>query len=131
MIKPTAILALLLLMTSFNITAQDSDCERFKNGRYTIPKDAVSKELVIVREGNLQTENFKGEDNSLEFIVNWIDDCTYTLTPTEKTFLYYTDLPKDAVLTVKIIETKEKSYIMTSSFNFSEKELTMEAVQIE
>jgi len=102
-----------------------------ENLKFKILKDSIASESILTRNGNLQTETMKGKEGSLEFIVNWTDDCTYTLTPTKKTFQIYGNLPKNAMLTVKIMETNENSYIQKSTSNFADLEYVAEIIKIE
>src|SRR5688572_2359714 len=80
------------------------DCEKFRNGTFRIPADSLSPESILFRNGDVQTETMDKVEGYSEFIVKWYDNCTYTLTPTEKTFIRHPGLPKNAVLTIQIIE---------------------------
>ena len=115
---------------SSSLIGQSLNCKKFKNGTFKIPADSVAGETTIIRKGDKQTETIDKVDGSFEFIVKWLDDCTYTLTPTEKTFRWYPTLPKNAFLTVNIIEVKENSFLQTSSSNFDKKVQTFEVFKI-
>jgi len=116
-----------LLVISPNLFGQSKDCSKFKNGTFKLV-DSKLENYIIVRKGKHQTESYA--DKKMKFIVKWIDDCTYTLTPTKKTMRKNPNLPKDGVLTVTIIEVKEISYIQTSTSNFSTEALTKEMIKI-
>jgi hypothetical protein len=113
------------------IEAQKINCEIFLNGTFKIPGDSISPETILVRNGKYQKETTDKVEGYSEFIVNWIDNCTYTLTPTEITFKRFPGLPKNALLTVQIIEIKDNSYVQISSANFSEMKMTSEVFKIE
>lgn len=123
--------AILISLISTNVLGQHTECEKFKNGYFKIPKDSISGESFIVRKGNTQAETIKGKYVVSEFHVDWIDACTYTLTPTEKTLLQYGGLPQNAMLTVKIIETKKGSYIQKSTSSFADFEIIAEVIKID
>lgn len=94
-----------------------------------MPKDSIVPGFTLIRKGNIQTEIMHGQNDSLKFIVKWIDKCTYTLTPSKKA-LQYLKLPKSAVLKVEIIETKKDSYIQKSTSNFADFEFISEIFKI-
>jgi hypothetical protein len=112
------------------INGQTLNCEKFINGTFKIPADSITPETTIDRNGNLQKETIDKVEGYSEFIVKWIDKCTYTLTPTKKTFKKYPELPKNAFLTVQIIEVKENSYVQTSTFNFTDMKVTSEVFRV-
>jgi len=89
-------------------------------------------ECTLIRKGDLQIEYYKeeGKKGALEFIVHWVNDCTYTLTPTEKTLLHYRYLPKSAMLTIEILEVKENSYVQKSTTSCSKFELIKEVFKV-
>ncbi|MEZ5015584.1 MAG: hypothetical protein R2800_00905 [Flavipsychrobacter sp.] len=121
-------IATFFLFTACN-TERKVNCEQFKDGRFKI-EDTANGTSYIVRNGKHQTEILNGQVDSSTFIVNWIGECEYTLTPTQETRERYYNLPDDAMLTIKINETKENSYIQTTSANFSETKVTNEVIRI-
>ncbi|HLC82881.1 MAG TPA: hypothetical protein VJI69_03555 [Bacteroidia bacterium] len=109
---------------------QAMDCKKFKEGTFkTLPQDDAP-ETTIVRKGEIQKEKTKGTRGTSELIVKWIDDCTYTLTPTEKTLKKSPGLPKNMVLTVTITDVKEHSYMQTTTCNVFDFKLTFEIFKI-
>ena len=124
------ILTSILLLFSCNSKAQKLNCEKFKNGEFKILKDLISNGSLISRKGNLQIERIIGEKGTTELIVNWIDECTYTLKPKDMTLAKFKGLPKNALLKVEIIEIKENSYIQKTTVNFAELELIAELHKI-
>ena len=123
-------ITLILLFFSCNCEAQEMNCEKFKNGEFKTLKDSISQGSLISRNGNLQTERIIGAKDSTELIVSWIDKCTYTLKPKDMSLKKFKGLPKDALLTVEIIEIKENSYIQKSTANFADFELITEVHKI-
>ncbi len=121
---------MLLTLVAYKVNAQESNCEKFKNGHFIIPKDSHAPESTIIRNGSIQTEQVKGSKEVSEFVVEWVDECTYTLTPTAKTRKLYKNLPKDATLTVEIIEVKKNSYIQRSTSSFSDFVATTEVIKV-
>ena len=121
---------LFLLFISFNSNAQKLKCKKFKSGEFKILKDSISNGTFITRKGSLQVERRFGEKEITELIVNWIDECTYTLKPKDMSLDIFKGLPKNALIKVEIIEVKEKSYIQKSTANFVEFELISEVHKI-
>jgi hypothetical protein len=109
---------------------QKLECPKFANGSFKIV-DSETGTSFIKRYGTRQSEITEGRKDSTIFIVKWIDDCTYTLIPTEETRKKYPSLPDNAMLTVRIIETKDKSYIQTSTSNFYDTKATNEVIKIQ
>lgn len=123
------LLFLCLVFFSVNVNAQPSGCGKFRDGTFRLV-DPVSGTSIIKRKGSRQTETISSKKGRSTFIVKWIDDCTYTLTPTRRTRRKFGDLPEDSYLVVKIIEVNESSYVQTCKFNFLDMELTNEMVLI-
>lgn len=109
---------------------QNLECNRFKNGSFKII-DSETGTSFIERKGARQCEITEGEKDSTTFIVKWIDDCTYTLTPTKETLKKYQSLPDNATLTVRIIETQANSYTQISTSNFSDIKATNEVIKVQ
>lgn len=122
---------ILFLGSCLSAIAQGPDCKKFKDGSFKIEAKEGVPEVIIVRKGKKQLEKVTGSTQEAEFVVTWINDCTYTLIPTEKTLAMYPSIPKNGVLTVKITEVKPKSYVQTSSSNFTEIVYTSEVIKIE
>jgi hypothetical protein len=129
--KLTTLTTILISLIATNVLGQNIECKKIKNGYFKILKDSISEESFISRNSSSQTETIKGKYIASEFQVDWIDDCTYTLTPTKSTLLQLEGAPKDVMLTVKIIETKEKSYIQKSTANFADFENITEVIKID
>lgn len=119
-----------LMIAGSNCNGQKLECQKFANGSFKIV-DSETGTSFITRYGTRQSEITEGRKDSTIFTVTWIDDCTYTLTPTEETLKKYPSLPNNAVLTVTIIETKDKSYIQSSTSNFYDTKVTSEVIKIQ
>lgn len=126
----TIIFCATLIFFSFlpQITFGQSDCHRFKNGKFFLP-DHKGEEYLIERKGKVQTET-ESTGLKMKFKVEWINDCTYTLR--FKKMLSNPEnikISKDWVVRVEIIETKENSYIQRSFIDgtglVEESEMTM------
>lgn len=104
-------------------------CQRFRNGTFKIPADSLLPETIIVRNGAKQIEMAE-KKTSAESVVKWIDDCTYVLTPTDRTIALVPGLPKGCFLTVKIIETKDDYLIQESKWNFYREVFTTKVFKI-
>lgn len=117
-----------MILLAPGLFGQTPDCSKFKNGTFLLVGDN-DRNYMIVRKGKHQKESYK--DLTFEFTVKWIDDCTYTLAPTKKTLELNPDFAMDGIITVKITEVKENSYIQSSSSNFTEGVLTSEMVRVE
>lgn len=126
--KMFSILIFLFLMY-LKSYSQKLDCQKFKNGTFKlINKEA--KASYIKRHEENQSEITDGNKDSTTYKVKWLNECTYTLTPTEKTHKIFSSLPANAELTVTIIETKKGSYLQTTTSNFSDMKLTNEIITI-
>jgi len=125
-----SLFAVCLFLFNCSAHAQSSNCKQFKNGRF---KSKVAGHTYIVeRSGSIQKEYFIDMKDSLTVFltVKWVDDCTYTLTPSEETRIK-SKAPKNALMTVSISSTTANSYIQSSTTNFSDKTYTSEFFKIE
>ena len=113
-----------LLLSLFALACnQPLDCKQFRNGTFNIVvKDYVS---TVVRNGDQQIELAKrniNERDTIErdtFKVKWINDCQYTLTPTQDC-IKRNHIPRpDAVTTVDIVNTSGNRCLINVSYNFS------------
>ena len=122
--------ATFFLLLSLALRAQSPDCQKFKNGSFKMESNGITS--FIKRKGNRQSETSPTRTGAYHFKVRWINDCTYTLVPTKATLKepLFRKLPKNAMLTVTIIEVKENSYIQTSTANFIDIALTSEVFSI-
>lgn len=123
------IISILLVASGYAFAQQK--CKSLKNGKFMIV-DSISGNTHIERKGSKQIEFIEASKLKIELKVKWINDCTYVLTfnkflenPTNVT------LPEDMILTVEIIEPKEKSYLQKSSSNLFKDQFECEVLVIE
>ena len=125
------LILIILICISIASFGQENECIRFKNGKYKI-LDNRTGEFIIERKGSKQVE-YGGESKlKLEFKVTWLNECIYTL-ELEKILENPNkmEIPKGMILTVEIIETKDKSYIQKSRSNLYDLVLESELIKIE
>ena len=101
------IFATVLLAT---LTGYSQSCAKFKNGTFKVTDPGSKKVCIITRDGNTQTERMEESDQTYDFDIVWIDDCTYTVTPTAATAARNKDVLKAGTMTVKITKSTETSY---------------------
>lgn len=122
----------LLYFTAFTLlllnSCEPTDCARFKNGTFRITDHG--RVDIIERNGAVQKEYWNGAKEPTVYTVKWVDECTYTLTPSADVFRKYPKMPKNAMMTVKINRTTPDSYFETSILNFTDKTVTAEVVKI-
>jgi len=82
-----------------------------KEGTFKVTDPASKKTSIIKRSGNIQTEQMEDAEEIYDFDLVWINDCTYTITPTAATAARNKDLQKAGTMMVKITRVKENSYI--------------------
>lgn len=104
-IKLSAITLLLSVMGY-----SQSSCEKFKNGTFKFTDPATKKVCIITRDGDKQTERMEESEDTYDFDLVWLDDCTYTVSPTATTAARNQEVLKSGLMTVKIIKTKDSSY---------------------
>ena len=103
-------ITLLLLLAAFFGYSQGTDCAKFKNGTFRVTDPASKKVCIITRDGDRQTERMEESDQTYDFDIVWIDDCTYTVTPTASTAARNKDVLKAGTMTVKITKATDSSY---------------------
>ena len=108
-------------LTDFNL--QCGNCSNVKTGNFQIEslRNGVTK---IARNQNYQIEENESLGYKLKLKVDWVDECTYTLTPVANLASpEQKDIPK-MVLTCQIVEVNEGHYIQVSSSDDNERPLT-------
>jgi hypothetical protein len=98
-----------LLVFSFTGSAQ-SKCAQVREGKFKVTDPKTKKVCLITREGETQTEKLEEAEEAFTFDIKWLDDCTYTLTPTAATLARNKDVKDIGTMTVKITQVKEDSY---------------------
>lgn len=108
-------------LTDFNL--QCGDCSNVKTGNFQIEshRNGVTK---IARNKNYQIEENESLGYKLKLKVDWIDECTYTLTPVENLANSEQKDISKMVLTCQIIEVNEGHYIQVSRSDDNERPLT-------
>ncbi|KOS05519.1 hypothetical protein AM493_05340 [Flavobacterium akiainvivens] len=112
-------ISLCLLLSLPLLGLAQKNCALFKNGTFKLTDPATKKVCIIIRKDNVQTEKMEDAEEVYDFNIVWIDDCTYTVTPTAATAARNKDTLKAGTITVTITKTKENSYIqrVTSANN--------------
>jgi hypothetical protein len=104
-------LLLLLLTAPLLAFSQSGGCAQYKEGTFKVTDPASKKTSIIKRTGNIQTEKMEDAEEVYDFDLVWVDDCTYTITPTAATAARNKDLQKTGTVMVKITKVKGDSYI--------------------
>jgi hypothetical protein len=104
--KITHIALFLLPLLGFS-----QNCAQFKNGTFKVTDPATKKVCIITRDGNVQTEKMEESEEVYDFDLVWLDDCTYTVSPTPATAARNVSTTKVGTMTVKILRPKEGSYV--------------------
>jgi len=112
---------------SVNSRAQSLNCKHFRDGTFTSTFEGNTDS--IKRVGADQYEYFNGSKVADHYLVKWVDDCTYTLTPFPDVFEKNQNLPRNIIFTVKITKTTKNSYTQTTSNNISDYLVTCEIVK--
>lgn len=132
--KMTTLTTWIVLLFSTSAYTQSTSCKDFKNGNFEISNDQMGL-LKISRQGSEQIEYIEKAGIKFQYEVKWLNECTYTLKLVkilESPKGY--QLPKEAksmILTINIIETKDKSYIQKTSSNIYDIVQTNEVFVVE
>ncbi|WP_452221961.1 hypothetical protein [Lacinutrix salivirga] len=84
LINFTFVFAIILFGCGSAITsskASKKDCRSFKTGKFIIEDEAINHTSVIIRNDSIQYEKDINTNHSINFKINWINDCLYTLIP--------------------------------------------------
>lgn len=108
-------------LTDFNL--QCGDCSNVKTGNFQI-KSAQNGITKIIRDQNYQIEENEALGYKLKLKVDWLDECTYTLTPVANLADPDNEEIPKMVLTCQIIEVEEEHYIQVSSSDDKARPLT-------
>lgn len=106
--KKTAFYIFMLLIPIWGFSQEG--CLKFRNGTFKVTDPASKKVCIITRDGDIQTERMEDSDETYDFNIEWINDCTYTVTPTPTTIDRNRDVLKAGTMTVKIVKTTDSSY---------------------
>jgi hypothetical protein len=123
--KIKALLIVLLCIVAIKAHAQNVDCKKFKTGKFQVSYDGIID--TVTRSGFVQADlvnNLK----KYTYDVKWVDDCTFTLTPTAATLQKDPKFDPNPV-TVSISKTTKTGYTQTISKKSGEF-ITMDVVKI-
>jgi hypothetical protein len=111
----------ILLSLCITVNAQTTRCNDFHNGKFVLRGEDTELISRIERNDSLQVETVKLDTNVIRviYIVKWIDNCVYTLTPMPEVFETHPDLPRNTFFTVRIRTKDEESYWQETTSNFS------------
>ncbi len=108
--KINFILLITILLLPF-LSYSQQNCTAFKEGTFKVTDPNTKKVSVITRTGNLQTEKMEDGEEVYDFDIVWIDDCTYTVSPTPATAARLKDVNKAGTMTVQITKAKDSTYV--------------------
>lgn len=86
-----------------------TDCKLFKNGKFKIIDENSNNESIIERNDSIQIEKNLTTGDVSEYIVNWTNDCEYTL-KIIKGSKETLSILKDKLLFVKILSVESGAY---------------------
>lgn len=102
-----------VLLICFSGYSQSADCSAYKNGTFKLTDPQSKKICIITREDGMQTEKIEDSDETYDFDITWIDNCTYTVTPTAATAGKNKEMLKLGTMTVNITPATDTSYVQT------------------
>lgn len=105
------ILSLLLTMILVSCYQVEHNCNDFKTGKFEFTQEinGEKKTSTFERTDNLQIETFNGKTDTAS--VRWVNDCEFVLQK-----LHPKNMQEKKAITMKIISTKNKTYIFEYSF---------------
>jgi hypothetical protein len=115
---------------SLTLFGQSQDLKKFRTGRFLLLSNTEG-DCVIIRRGTHQVEFMEKTGVQATFSVKWLSDSVYTLKPTKGSVRLFPRFPKDALLTVRILEARENSYLQLTSSNFDDHKYISEIFKIE
>ncbi len=119
---------LVMLLCVTDTYAKKLGCKIFHEGKFRTTNQG--KEIIFTRKGNKQVQYFNKSKDATTYILKWVNDCTVTLTPDKKAIAKLKGLPKNAMLTQKIVTTNATSYTHVTSANFTKGTITGEIYKI-
>lgn len=108
-------------LSDFNLRC--GNCSTVKTGSFQIEsaRNGITK---IERSKSYQIEENESIGYKLKLKIDWLDECTYTLTPVEDLANPKNKKVPARVLTCQIVEVNEDNYIQVSSANGDRRKLT-------
>lgn len=114
------IIILLLMLVAFETAkAQINNCTRVHTGIFKLTSES-SGITIITRTANTQTEDNEKFNVHASYDLIWLDSCTYELINPKvlKGDPIYAGKPGE-IITVHIIEVKEKTFVVNTTANIS------------
>lgn len=106
--KLTTLLLVLIFVSCYQV---EHNCNDFKTGKFEFTQEinGEKKTSTFERTEKLQIETFNGKTDTAS--VRWVNDCEFVL---EK--LHPKNMQEKKAISMKIISTKNKTYIFEYSF---------------
>jgi len=104
------------------------DCKPLRTG--TFKSIVQGKTTIMERTATTETDYLDGGVIAAIYNIKWINDCTYTLTPTEQTIKLHPEIKKGAVFTVETAMKNTNSYTQVVSVNYSKAKTNVEVYKI-
>ena len=82
---PLLFLAATLLLTSCASSRKQTDCEKFKTGRFELHSEINNSISLIERDDSIQTETNKTTGHVMKAKIKWTANCEYELTYFDQT----------------------------------------------
>lgn len=125
--KLLAVLLLALCFACVKAQAQRLSCSKFHNGTFRMMHDGMVD--TVIRKVAIQTELFNNTKKGT-FNVKWIEECTYTLIPTEETLKNEPNMPRSMIVTVKLSNAVKNTCTQTITNNLTGEVITMDVEKI-
>lgn len=72
-----------------------------------------------------------GAKEPKSFTIRWLDNCTYTLSPTAETAKKNKEMSVDKVLTIEILKISGNSCTLNVKSNFDDRTFTSEMIKLD
>ena len=106
--KLTLLLLSLILVSCYNV---EHNCKDFKTGKFKFEYkvDGINKITVFERNDSIEIETFEGKTDTSS--IRWVSDCEYILQK-----IHPKNMTEKKAISMKIISTKDKTYIFEYAF---------------
>lgn len=130
MTKYIIILFLSIVSGSYAFS-QSPDCSKFREGRFRVADTQAGVVTIAERKGMYQTESSESLKAVVRFRITWQDNCSFTLR-LDKVLRNENriDFPANMEVRVRIIETRDNSYIQEVSSSLTNSPYRVEATRI-
>ena len=71
---------ILLILLTFICCTESQNCSEFHTGKFELIDKRIGYHAIITRDKEHQIETNQKTGEVTEFLVEWIDDCTYVVT---------------------------------------------------